>query len=440
MTILIRRCRLSASLLTILLAGTAFAQHAAPLPEPLTVDQAVAFALAQNPSVTSAEQNVHIAEAQLRAAQANKLPTLSASVNSTYNPSPASTSIGDITVQLSPEFSSNLGVVLSQPVWPFTRWQAPVASARANVGVNGEALQRTRQQVVFQTQQAFYTMLSAQQLVQVAQDALQASHTQLRLAESTVAAGTAAPLDVYQAQAVLSDAEVNLARAQNTLDLARAALVNQLGLPAETPVQIQAPAHLPTVPSDLDALTETALQQRPEVVQLTYRRQQLQAAFDLIRLQQQPLVNVQGNYNQSLAGESALGASGVTFGAGIGISLYNGGRTKAELEAARTQLAQLDTAAEQLGLGIRLEVRQAYLGLQNAMQQLVSAQAGLAAATEALRIAQIRYESGEGILLEVDQARVRFTQAQTAQAQAQYQAQVSAALLTFALGEPPPAS
>ena len=429
------RC-LIACLCMVLLAGSALAQQPAALPEPLTVDQAVAFALAHNPAIISAEQNVRIAQSQVRSAQANRLPNVNLSVNGTYNPSPPSTTFGDTTIQLGQTFSSNLGLVAAQPVWPSTRWKAPVASAQANVGLNAEALQRTRQQVVYQTRQSFYQVLGSQQLVEVAKDSVQASKTQLRLAESTVAAGLAAPLDVFQAQAVLSEAEVNLARAQNALDLSRAVLVNQLGLPASTPVEIKTPDGLPEVPADIDALTQTALKQRPELAQLHYRREQLKATIALIRLQQQPLVNVQGNYSQNLNGESVLGTSGVPFGAGVGLSLYNGGRTKAELEAARTQLAQFDTTTQQVELGITLEVRQAYLGLQNAMEQLVSAEAGLKAANEAQRIAQIRYENGEGIILEVDQARVRRTQAQTALAQARFQAQVSAAQLAFALGEP----
>jgi len=100
------------------------------------------------------------------------------------------------------------------------------------------------------------------------------------------------------------------------------------------------------------------------------------------------------------------------------------------------QLAQLDTSATQLELGITLDVRQAYLGLQNATAQLTAAGDARKAAAEALRIAQIRYENGQGIVLEIEQARLQLTQAETALAQAQFQAQVSAAQLTYALGEP----
>ncbi|MHB0938926.1 MAG: TolC family protein [Armatimonadota bacterium] len=433
-------CRLIAGVLALAWAGLACAQQPvpAPLPETITVEQAVAYALEHNPSIIVAVQDVQIAQAQVDIARANRRPDVGVSVSGTYNPSPTEVSFGDSTIQLGEKFGSTLGVNVSQPVWPNTRWRAPIAGATANLGANTEILQRTRETVVYQTRQVFYQVLSAQRLQEVAQESVQAAQTQLRLAESTVAAGYAAPLDIYQARATLADAQVTLARAQNAVDLARAALVTQMGLPAGTPLQVQAPAGLPAVPPNLDDLTQAALRQRSELAQLNFRRQQVRAQIDLIRLQQQPLVNVQANYSKDLTSATALGASGLTFGASIGLSVYNGGQTRAELEAARTQLAQLDTNARQLELGITLEVRQAYLGLQNALQQLTAAEEGLRAAAEALRIAQIRYENGEGIILEVEQARVRRTQAQTALAQARYQAQVSAAQLAFALGEPAP--
>jgi len=433
-------CRLAAVPAIIAWVVSACAQPPAPapLPEVITVEQAVAYALQYNPSVTNAAQNVSIAEAQVDAARANRLPDVNVSINSTFNPSPPKVPFGDVTIELQPKFSTTLGITASQPVWPQSRWRAPIAGANAILGVNEELLQRTRQQVVYQTRQIFYQVLSAQQLREVAQDSVQAAQTQLRLAESTVAAGFAAPLDIYQARATLADAQVTLARATNDVDLARAALVTELGLPAGTPVQLTTPEGLPTSPENLEELTQAALRQRPELTQVQYRREQVRAQLAQIRLEQQPIVNVQANYSQDLTSGSVLSANGITFGAVVGLNIYNGGQTKAELEAARIQLEQLDTTARQLELGITLEVRQAYLGLQNALEQLIAAEEGLKAAEEALRIAQIRYENGEGIILEVDQARVQRTQAQTALTTARYQAQVSAAQLTFALGEPAP--
>lgn len=411
-----------------------------PVPEaPLTVDDAVALALRQNPTVVLAGQDVLAAQAQVEIARANRRPTVDLNVTSTFNPSPTSIELDGNTVNLSQTFSTSAGVVGSVPVWPTTRWRAPIAGAQAGVGASQESLLRTRQQVAFAARQRFFQVLSAQELLTVAQEAERVAQEQLRLARNTVEAGLAAPLDVFQAQAALANAQVNRERAENTVNLAEAALATQLGLPAGTPLRLTVPGELPAAPADVAPLVQQALTQRPELTQLNFRRAQVRATIEQIRLQRRPLVNLQANYNKSLSGsDSPLGGSGLTISAVAALNLYDGGRTDAQVAAAEVQLAQLDTNARQIELGITLDVRQAWLDLRNATQQLEAAEAGRRAAAEALRIAQIRYENGEGIVLEVEQARLNLAQASTALAQARFQALESAAALRLALGEPAP--
>lgn len=407
------------------LAGVAFAQTPPPTPPtgPLTIEEAVAFALRNNPTVHQSAQEIGIAQAQLNAAQANRRPDLVLN-----------------TAHIGAALDTSARLQASQPLWPSTRWKAPIAVAQATVTANTLALARTRQSIVQQVRSAYFGVLSAQELLQVAGDAVKVAQEQLRLANTTFEAGTAPKLDVFQATANLEAARVDETRAQNGVALAQSALAIQLGLPAATPIEVVPIKTLPTPAGDVQPLLATALSQRTELAQLETRRQQLRASMELIRLQRQPLVDAQANYARKLTGDTSyFGPDGFTYGAGITLPLYNGGQTRAELDAARQQLAQVETAARQIELGISLEVRQAWLTQQNAHAQLAAAQRQLDAANEALAIAQVRYDNGEGIILEVEQARLRRTQAQTALAQARFQAQLASAQLDFALGTPAPA-
>lgn len=427
--------RLTVLALTLCMAGLAIA--ADPI-GPLTMEQAVALALQNNPTITLAAQDVTIAEAQLRAAHANRLPDINASVNATYNPSPGTLNVpgSDVSISSDP-FSSTARIGASQPVWPPARWRAPIRSAQAGVQLSEEELTRTRQQIAFQTRQAFVQLLTAQELRAVAQDAVTVAQRQLQLAQVQVEAGVAARVDVFQAEAVLADAQVSLAQAENSVDLSRAALATQIGFPADTPVEIVPTQAMPAVPEAVDPLVTLALQQRPELRQLNARREQARANIERIRTQQQPVVNIEANYSQDLTnGFSLTGGSGLTFGASAALNIYNGGQTRAELAAARTQLEQIDTTARQIELNVALQVRQAWQNMQNATRQLSAAQRQLTAAEEALRISRLRYEAGEGIILEVEQAQLRRTQALTSVAQARFQAQLAAAQLQLALGTP----
>ncbi|MHB9024959.1 MAG: TolC family protein [Armatimonadota bacterium] len=407
-----------------------------PPAQPLTVDDAVAFALQYNPAVTLAEQNVSLAKTQVGVARAGGSPNIGVGVTANWTANPTSFDIGGGDMISFPALTAGAQLTVTQPIWPPTQWTAPLRIARAGVGASTQALLRSRQQTAYFTRQAFYQMLSAQELLQVADDTLIVAQTQLKLAEATVAAGTAAPLDVKQAQAVLSSAEVNKLRAENGVAVSRAALAVQLGLPASTPIDIVAPTALPAPPTEEDALVKQALAQRPELAQINFQREQVRGNMQLTRLEQLPIVSVQGSYGQTITGGNPLTAEGLTASAALQLNLANGGRTTAEMEGLRIQLAELDTTARQIELGITLEVRQAILNLRNALDQLVAAQRQLDAANEALRISQIRYEAGEGIILEVQQAQLAQTQAKTSLEQARFQARIAAAQLDFALGAP----
>ncbi len=372
-------------------------------------------------------------------ARANGLPNASIAISNAYNPSPISVQFGGTPISLSPIFGSTASLTVTQPVYPLSRWRAPIASACAGVGISEETLERTRQQVMFQTRQAVFQVLSAEELLGVDQEAVNVAKQQLQLAQNTVNAGLAAPLDIFQAQAVLADAQVTLTQQQNTLDVANAVLATQIGVPAGTVVSLVAPKTLPAATPDVDGLVEQALRDRPELASYNCRRQQILAAMAITRLQRQVLINLAASYSEPITGASVIAASGASLGLNIAYTLFDGGATSAELRQERVQLSQVDTQARQTELTVTLEVRQAWLDLQNALQQLTDAEAQRVAAAEALRIAEVRYANGEGIVLEVEQARLKLTQALTSLAQARYQAQVADAQLSYALGCPAPA-
>ncbi len=322
-------------------------------------------------------------------------------------------------------------------MWPASRWTAPVTSARAGVGISEETLARLRQQVMFQTRQAFYQVLSAQELVQVDQQAVEVAARQLAITTNTVNAGLAAPLDIFQSQAALADAQLTLVRAQNTLDVAQAVLATQLGLSSGTLVIVIQPQSLPNAPSDVETLVQQALANRPEMASFNCRRVQIRAQMALTRLQTFPLVGLTGSYPTPAYGTNVLAASGLTFGLSILYTFYDGGATTAELKQDRIRLSRwIPTRAERNYPLLWMCGKPGWIC--KTQEQLADADVQHKASAEALRISEVRYENGEGIVLEVEQARLRLTQALTAQAQARYQAQLADAQLAYALGCPVP--
>ena len=99
-------------------------------------------------------------------------------------------------------------------------------------------------------------------------------------------------------------------------------------------------------------------------------------------------------------------------------TLYDGGAATAQVEqanaAAEIAVSELANQQDQ----IRLSVETAYLSVQSATEQIAAAEVGVVSAEEGLSLAQLRFQSGVGIQLEVLEAQSDLTDAQSTLAQA----------------------
>ncbi|MGH8629946.1 MAG: TolC family protein, partial [Burkholderiales bacterium] len=101
---------------------------------------------------------------------------------------------------------------------------------------------------------------------------------------------------------------------------------------------------------------------------------------------------------------------------------------------AQLRLQQLQATELQQKQLVELEVRQAFLNLQSAAEELAGADALVAQAQEALRIANVRFQSGVGTNLEVLNAQTSASQAEASRVQALFNYNLARATLERAVG------
>ncbi len=412
----------------------AFAQdNTAVAPAGLSVDAAVDYALKHNPTIIKAMQDLTSAEIQIKTAEAGRDFKVTVNGQAGLTKSDSSSGIG---------YGVGVQAIVNKPLWPKSQFTAPVTIAQANVNVAKESLRRTKQQIAFSVRQAYYQLISTRELVNVADDALKITNKQLELALAGIKAGNKAKVDEYQAQAAVADAEVSKMKAQNALDLASAALANQMGMLPDANIEVITPDLPAAAPDTVDALITEAKKNRPEVLQFASRKLQLDAAIELAKLNKKVIISglslitlppVLGVKVKNIT-QGPYGPASMQVGITASLSAYNGGKSDNDIANAKNQREILETQINQFNLGTALEVRSAWLSLKNAQQQILSAKKQLTAAEESYRIAELRYINGEGISLEVDQARLVRTNAKIAIVQANLQAQIATAQLQLALG------
>ncbi len=233
----------------------------------------------------------------------------------------------------------------------------------------------TRSQVRLSVEQAFYGVLRAENLAEVAREGVALAERQLAVAQDRVAAGAAAPVDAIRAESQLSSARAQLLQVEGAVQLALLAFRQTLGVDLDTPIRpASQPVEVEPIPIDLEADLAFALENRVEVL-------------------------------QALAGIEAARTS---------VELTDNDYTPGlSHERARVGLRKAELALQQVRDGITLEIRQLYQTLLDAERQVEVLEQAVAAAEESLRITEAMYEAGVATDLELLSAQTAFIQAKT---------------------------
>jgi outer membrane protein TolC len=418
-----------------------------PAPRPLTLVDALTTGLRDNQQLRIAGFEVAIARAQLAQARGLKAGTVTAQASYTRVPDTGPITIaffshGVLHTLVLPAPSPNLydlRFVLQYPLYTGGRIESQIALAEANVRGAEAALERVKVQIIYDIRQAYYRLLLAQAGSDVADRTVALAAESLRVAKARVSAGAAARFDEVQAEVNLAAARQSQVRARTAIAQASHALAALLSLPLDTPLVLRDGFSTEPVTTPLDRLIARALEARPELAELRARQAAAQAAIALAESGAKPTVGLNGvvsygNTGGLFAGTAAAGNWSITL-AGT-LNLYDGGITRERIKEAQLRLEQLKATEALQRQGIELEVRLAYLTLQSAREELAGADALVAQAREALRIATVRFEAGVGITLEVLSAQTNASQAESARAQALYAYSVALAALERAVGAP----
>lgn len=412
-------------------AGEPFKAMAAETTAPLSLGDCIRVALQHHPAAVVAERGTAAAAAAWRQTRASLYPQVT--FGSSYNRF-QSTRQG-FTVG-SPGASENRETSLqfSQLVWDSGLTPSRVRQSQARLRQAQWEEAETIQSLAFNVARNFYSVLRSRALVRLNEAIVARAERDVDLARTTVEVGTGAPIDILRAQVPLANAQVDLiaARKQAAKDLE--ALKNALGLPGDSPLEIAA-GPFPGEPTlSLEECRSRAYAQRPELRRLEAELAAAREALQATRIQQRLQLTVNGTYEDFLYSSRDVDREW-SAGAVLSAPLFDGGRTKAVVQAAQANLEAVQAQQDQMRQRIDLEVSQAYLDLESARERRQAAQLGVELAQQNLAANQDRYREGVGSLLEVMDAQVELSRAETHQIQAEYDFYLAIIALQQAMGE-----
>lgn len=248
---------------------------------------------------------------------------------------------------------------------------------------------------------AYLQALRAQELV-VIQLAVRTSIAE-RLDKTKVMfdAGSVPQFDVLRLENTLVQADRNLVDAQLAADLAKRSLMNLMGMDDETSFDLQAPAAMTDALAEDSALVQRALKERPELDATSAQIQAYLALEDQARTLYAPTLALSAQQTYIVGTGGSSDSKSTLALINLSIPLYDSGSSRANRDAARANTVDAEISKEQLSLGIVLQVRAALTNLNSARASLVLAENSLTLAREALRLANLRYDEGAGLLVDV---------------------------------------
>ncbi len=224
--------------------------------------------------------------------------------------------------------------------------------------------------------------------------------------------GLGLPIDIVNAQTAKAEANLSLSQARANAEQARINLALLMGIDPRTPLQTAEAGEPPLTTDDVNALAQTALRLRPEVLQAQAQVRAYQYGVSAARSVNAPAVtgsaNVYSRGDQFLPQETDL-----TVGVGLTWTPVDGGFRRGQVQEARGNLSIAQAQLNAAQLNVTSDVAMAYVNLRSAEARVGLAIADAANAEEGVRIATGRYATGLGLFLDIINAQAFLLTART---------------------------
>lgn len=373
-----------------------------------TLQEAWLIATAEDLTIEAAEFRVAAAESDLAAAQGSRWPTLVASASATkFNETPAFDFSGAGLPGQLPLFNGSSQLLADARItWPiFTSGliSNSVQAAKSSVQVQRLRAQANVQDVRLKVAADYIGVLRANSALRVADSQVISLTQHVGDIDDMFATGAVAKNDLLAAQVSLADAMQRQLQVQNGADLAAAVYNRSLGRSLTDPVRLD--DGLPDLdsrpdPVSVQALTQTAFANRSELAGLRSAAEATRARAASTRAQARPQLALVGGYT-ALENNFLNRENFWSIGVGLRWAIFDANRSRDKANALSMQSSALYREYQNLRSVIELQVRSAWLQLNETIARIKLADLAVEQANENLRVVRDRYRNGEGTNTEV---------------------------------------
>jgi len=397
----------------------------------LTLEMCIEIAVKSHPEIVRDKQYVKEREAVVGQAQSAYYPRVDLSAQ--YKRYFKEKNTRDKWFPVGTHNENTAVTSLDQLVFDFGKTPAEIRSKKYELNAAQFTLESTSNNIVNLVKASYYGVLKARRSRDVNLEIVDQYKKHLDVAQIFFTAGKKPKYDVTKAELDLSNAQLQLITAENTLKVSWVRLVTAMGLDKPVEFSIEDTFGFTESTIGLEEALEIAYRERPDLKSLKSERDSAQASLDKAKKEYYPTVTGQTGYN-------ALGSSyplsqqwygGLSFTVNIFDGFLTRNRIDESFAKTRAAGAQMDAKR----LDIYFDVKDAYLNLIAGKETIANTEVQIRQSTENLELANLRYKAGLADPLEVTDATVSYSQAKLANIKALYDYKIQRANLERAMGK-----
>lgn len=395
-----------------------------PQPTSLTLFDAEEMALKNNHTLQVSKYQAQVAHEQLGQWMSKVYPHLSLSAGLTHSDSidshPHGTIVNTTTTTTVVDDSdtgsssrTSLSVTLSARQTLFDLSRRPsLRRAELNEVSELAALEGVRQDVLLLVREAWFTAYIDSQLLEIGQQTLENKRKRLKQAEGLYLGGTKARIDVATAQTDLANAQVAVIKLETQLMQDWVNLNVAMGLRSAQPYKLTINPYWDYATElDSEALVRVAFTHRTELQALQAQLRSQIAYLDIVKADKCPTISA----SASLAGSGAVTPMTGTWSLGLALdwNIFDGFLNEYQHSEAKAQAHALAEKFYQQQMLVYKEVNNRIVLYRQSQAAIPVAETALSAAQESYRLASARYAVGVAETLEVADAELALSEAQS---------------------------
>lgn len=397
----------------------------------MTLENCIRLALGNNPEIKAAFQDILAADARIKQVWSNYFPTISWQTGYTRLRQ----------LQLSDALGENLEfnyyllgqASLQQMLYDFGVTQNQATIRKLDYEGYKKTFQATVNDVIYQTKDAYYSVLYAYENRRVARETVDKYQLFYNQAKAFYTTGMNPKVDVTIAETNLSNAKLKLIQADNAVNLAIAKLNNIMGVPFIEKYEILDRLKYRPINLTFEQAIEIAREARPELKRAEIRVEAVNQTVKLTKKSYLPTLSIEAQYQRG--GKTWTSNYGFNIGGYLTFPNVNGMLIHNEIKEAKYLYDRELANALNTQNTIYLEIQDAYLKVEEKRNQLPVAILQVKQSKENYELSFGRYRVGEGTANELKDAENTYEQSQLTYYTALYEYNSARAQLEKSIGK-----